>query len=188
MQENLSDLYTRLYPEAFRIVLGSVRRLPQVDRQETAHDITVDFLYSGSFRNTFDGSEDLSPFFNSYVRRKCRGVVARGNMDNRVLSLSSAYQDVLCVDSYPQVLEAVEEIFQQLHFLSNRKYISFKEKKIIDLKELYLAVLRSTTEFGLVRHSFLKQMMDCDKSVLKGALTRMRCLLKKREKAWHTKS
>jgi hypothetical protein len=73
--ENLTQesLYFFLFNKAVDITARSMDYLPPTRIKETAHDITVDFLFfSQSYRLTYDVSRDIMPFFSSYVRKKLR--------------------------------------------------------------------------------------------------------------------
>lgn len=76
MTDNLNQesLYFSLFTKAVDITTRSMSYLPTMRVRETAHDITVDFLFfSHSYRETYDASKGkVMPFFSSYVRKKLR--------------------------------------------------------------------------------------------------------------------
>jgi len=75
---DLSHLYLELYEKAKSVTFISLKNLDVQRKEEIAHDITVDFLYSFSYNFTYDSKKGaVLPFFSSYVKKKLMGFMEK---------------------------------------------------------------------------------------------------------------
>jgi len=145
-----SLLYEELFDWAKTITSCVLREYPGVNFREVAHDITTDFLYSGSFHSTFKASEgDLKPFFGSYVRKKLCGVTERKQRDLRTFTqLEPMTKNLSVGDDFVLIYEC-RDILRR-----GREIAKSAPKREFTLK-LFDTLMRSVMKFNKINFKYV---------------------------------
>lgn len=147
-----SLLYEELFTWATTITSCVLRDYPGVDYREVAHDITTDFLYSGSFHSTFNPDEgSLRSFFGSYVRKKLFGVKEKmWKQAHTFISLMPEQIPVLGGDGFTPVYEC-KDILRK-----GREIAKSAPKREFTLK-LFDALMRSVVKFDKINFKYVSE-------------------------------
>ncbi len=148
------NLYQSLCSKANVLVAASFKNYPERQVKELAHDITVDFLFfSKSFAVTIrEDQGELTPFFASYVRKKCLGMWVRSHKHGHC-STDTVYPLVKDETPFEDRFEIRESLKRMVAELAGYQisYGSGKKKRVsysIPLDRLLMALLRTAADNG----------------------------------------
>lgn len=145
-----------------------------------AHDITVDFLlYSKSFKGTYQKVQGkLMPFFSSYVRKRLLGVKEKMFFRDNMFSKKD-WEGVDMLGTEDEIVDLeVERISLVLKNAQTFLVKHFSGK--INLGRLFRLCFLVFVQTGGMNHPIIKKRLGCSEGQLKGALYKMRRLLKER--------
>jgi hypothetical protein len=181
-------LYDNLRPKAFQIISGAVKPFSNYEKNLLANDYTIDFLYSKSFRETYDHGCNIIPFFRSYIRKKCCKAKKELEMRSKSVSLDKiAFMCGYKRDLTIEMFELEERFRSQYRFLKDKYYVVGK-KETIALQDAFMAWLKCLAEHGTVSYSYIAKALGVKKNkenVTKGVLAKVKRDLRKWEK-WNT--
>lgn len=176
------ELFVYLCPQALNIVSGMLSGVGGDGWQEIAHDITVSFLFfSKSYRETFDRTKDVEPFFRSYVRRCC--LRRRDNVFERrvLLSIHDAYVANQCGMLDRGILQFESHDYARALFEVLVDKFYYARRFTLSLQDLFLLSIESFTLYGKANAKWMsEQLGDCSVNIVKFALDRMREVLRER--------
>jgi hypothetical protein len=176
-------LYPGLNQRANEIVFGTLSGYYLDSYEAIAHDITVDFLlFSRSFGETYQRVQGkLMPFFSSYVRKRLLGVKEKVFFHDNMFSKKEwEGVDMLGTEDDPVDLEA-ERISLVLKDAQTRLVKHFSGK--INLGRLFRLCFIVFVQTGSMNHPIIKKRLGCSEQQLKGALYKMRRLLREKKDA-----
>lgn len=179
----MEELYVVLYPKALAVVLNKVHKSNYAECKTIAHDITVDFLFiSKSFRETYDRSRSIKPFFNSYTDKKLRGYFE--NQMKRAFrypSLTDEYLNLIIASSDGGLNSAVFASYAKAasQYLDKKYFVT--RKFAVPLSNVMWATIESVARHGSIRVGWVSESLGCPTSVVWGCVAKMRRELERGE-------
>lgn len=176
--EVIEELYPVLLQRAVEITAGALRNTNRSMKMEVAHDITVDFLFfSNSYKDTYDHSKDIKPFFASYVGRKLRRFWDDQNFyQNRIIAGDKVMEKIPHDDQMEEWLE----LRSRLEFFY--EYLREFHWKTINLGKLFIVIVKLRLLEGRETYRELsKQLSGARYIIIKEAKLEMQRLIDKKK-------
>jgi hypothetical protein len=175
------ELFCFLVSQAYTIVSGELRGLDRASLQEITHDITINFIFfSKSYRETFDVTKDIEPFFHSYVRRCCLRYRDNITAQKKILRIDYMVINQCGVEDVGmQQFEVLEYARTLCEALVDKCY--YARRHTLRLHDLFMLSLESFALFGKANTVWIaKQLEDCSSHIVKAGLEKMREVLRER--------